>query len=74
MFHNSKGDLVEPANLQLHNNEQSLLCIDKNDPTRIINFDLGAGKIVEEYDVGSKGNMRVEAITGNSKNAGVTAE
>jgi hypothetical protein len=43
------GKLLEPENLLLHNNECSMLFIDKNDKNRLINFDLETGKVVEEY-------------------------
>ena len=42
-----KGNPLEPENLLLHNNEQNLLFKDKF-TKQLYNFDLEAGKIVDE--------------------------
>ncbi len=48
------GHVFEPQNLLLHNNESSMLFIDKLDKNRLINFDLEAGKVVEEFNTEGK--------------------
>ena len=50
------GRLFEPSNLMLHNNESSMLFIDKHDRNCVVNFDLEKGKVVEKYDTSDKCN------------------
>lgn len=40
------GAVFEPKNLVFHNNESSLLFSDKNNPNRIVNYDMECGKVV----------------------------
>ena len=54
MTKDSNGKVIEPANLLMHNNENSLLFIDKSNPTKVFNFDMEHGKIVSEFDTGDK--------------------
>ena len=37
------GEILEPMNMMLHNNESSMLFIDKNNKNRVINYDLESG-------------------------------
>jgi hypothetical protein len=46
---NEEGNVIHPHSLILHQNESQLLFTDKNDPTQIFNFDMEAGKIVEQF-------------------------
>ena len=38
-----RGNVIEPSNMMLHNNESSMLFVDKHDKNKVINFDLHAG-------------------------------
>lgn len=64
-----EGGYYEPQNLLLHNNESSMLFVDKFDKNRLINFDLEHGKVVDEYDVTGKCNQGIKMITNEFKNA-----
>jgi hypothetical protein len=46
MLKDSKGNILEPENLLLHNNENNLLFKDRM-TNQLINFDLESGKIVD---------------------------
>ena len=50
LIKDKNGEVVEPRNLMLHDNESSLLFADSKDKNRLINFDLEKGQIAEEYD------------------------
>lgn len=39
----TRGDVLEPMNIMLHNQESSMLFIDKNDKNRLVNYDLESG-------------------------------
>lgn len=67
------GGFFEPVNLLLHNNESSMLFIDKRDKNRMVNYDLESGKVVEEFDVTGKCNDGVKMVTNEFKNAQSTA-
>ena len=43
VIRDQRGDVLEPSNMMLHNNESSMLFIDKNDKNRVINYDLESG-------------------------------
>jgi len=40
VIRDQRGDILEPTNMMLHNNESSMLFIDKNDKNRVISYDL----------------------------------
>lgn len=40
--------------MMLHNNESSMIFIDKNDSNRVISYDLEAGAIADEFNLRSK--------------------
>lgn len=44
------GNHLEPTNLIMHNNESNLMFIDKQNHSKVINYDLEVGKVVEEFD------------------------
>lgn len=43
VIRDQRGDVLEPTNMMLHNNESSMLFIDKNDKNRVVSYDLEAG-------------------------------
>lgn len=45
----NRGDILEPTNVLLHNNESNLMFVDKNDRNRLLNFDLEKGQITEDF-------------------------
>lgn len=47
----NQGQVVEPSNLMLHNNEASMLLVDQKNKSRVLNFDLEKGAIVDEFQV-----------------------
>ena len=49
-----RGDVLEPCNIMLHNNESSMLFIDKNDRNRVVNYDLESGQIADEFRTHNK--------------------
>jgi hypothetical protein len=55
----------------LHNEEQSLLFVDQNDTTKVCNFDLNAGKIVDEFRL-NKGQSVLQ-LANEFKNSQTTA-
>jgi hypothetical protein len=55
----------------LHNDEQSLIFVDQNDTTKVYNFDLNAGKIVDQFRL-NKGQSVIQLAT-EFKNAQTTA-
>mmetsp|Transcript_1642 Transcript_1642/g.2272 ORF Transcript_1642/g.2272 Transcript_1642/m.2272 type:complete len:80 (-) Transcript_1642:788-1027(-) len=67
------GEVLEPSNIMLHNNESSMLFIDKNNKNRVVNFDLEAGAIADEYNLESKlGESGAKMIVNEFKNASNT--
>jgi hypothetical protein len=46
-----------------------MLFVDKKDKNRLVNFDLEAGKVVEEYDTTGKCNQGIKMVTNEFKNA-----
>jgi len=48
--------IINPSSLILHNGESQLIFTDKNDSSQIFNFDLEAGKIVEQYQADKSAN------------------
>ena len=48
LLKDSKGNVLEPENLLLHNNENNLMFVDKK-TSQLINFDLESGKIVDQF-------------------------
>lgn len=70
----ARGEVLEPSNMMLHNNESSMLFIDKHNRNRVINFDLEAGAIADEYNLESKlGESGAKQIINEFKNASNTA-
>lgn len=43
VIRDQRGDVLEPTNMMLHNNESSMLFIDKNDKNRVVSYDLESG-------------------------------
>jgi hypothetical protein len=70
MIKDSKGNIIEPTNLMLHNGESNLLFIDKFDQKRMFNFDLEGGKVVSEFNTHKNG---VDMISSQTKNGQTTA-
>lgn len=54
VIRDTRGDVLEPSNMMLHNNESSMLFIDKNDRNRVVNYDLESGQIADEFRTHSK--------------------
>ncbi len=54
IIRDQRGDILEPTNMMLHNNESSMIFIDKNDSNRVISYDLEAGSIADEFNLRSK--------------------
>ena len=74
VIRDSRGDILEPTNMMLHNNESSLLFIDKNDSNRVVSYDLEAGAISDEFKLRSKlGEQGAQMIVNEFKNASNTA-
>ena len=48
--------IINPSSLILHNGESQMIFTDKNDSSQIFNFDLEAGKIVEQYQADKSAN------------------
>ena len=69
LLKDKSGQVLEPSNLLLHNNESSMMFIDKHDKNRLINFDLEAGKVVEEFDTTGKCNDGIKIVTNEFKNS-----
>mmetsp|Transcript_6690 Transcript_6690/g.10747 ORF Transcript_6690/g.10747 Transcript_6690/m.10747 type:complete len:303 (-) Transcript_6690:48-956(-) len=68
-FKNEDGESITPANLMLRKGETSLIFNDEKDPSQLFNFDLGAGKIVEQFQADpSKKNGGVNHFTNTLKN------
>ena len=60
------GNVYEPSNLLMHNNESNFMFIDKNDSSKVVNFDLEKGQVVEEYQVPVAGG--INQLTSERKN------
>jgi site-specific recombinase XerD len=73
LMKDKKGEVLQPSNLLLHNNEGSMLFVDKNNKNRLVNFDLEAGKVVEEYHTTEETGDGVKCITNEFKNSQNTA-
>ena len=70
VIRDQRGDVMEPTNIMLHNNESSMLFIDKNDKNRVFNYDLESGKIADEFRTHSKfGEGGISMIVNEFKNA-----
>ena len=68
------GEILEPMNMMLHNNESSMLFIDKNNKNRVVNYDLESGQVADEYNMQDKlGARGIEMIVNEFKNASNTA-
>lgn len=46
---NSKGDVINPTNMMLHNSEGQMIFLDENERSRMYTYDLEHGKIVDEF-------------------------
>ena len=66
------GDVVEPSNMMLHNNENNLLFVDGAQRNKVMNFDLERGAIVDEYRM-EKDVPNVLQLTNEFKNSQATA-
>ena len=54
----------------LHNNESSMLFVDKNDKSRVVNYDLEAGQISDEFKLHEKyGGKGVDMLVNEFRNA-----
>ena len=68
------GEVIEPRNLALHNNESSLLFLDSKDKNRVINYDLEKGQIADEYHTKEAlGDLGLDQIVNEAKNGQTTA-
>lgn len=63
------GNHFEPKNLLLHNNESSMLFMDKFDTNCLVNYDLETGKVVETFDLKGQCNEGIKMVTNEAKNA-----
>jgi hypothetical protein len=67
--------IINPSSLILHNGESQLIFTDKNDSSQIFNFDLEAGKIVEQYQADKSANTsQIRHLTNRQKNGQSTTE
>ena len=74
VIRDNQGDVLEPMNMMLHNNESSMLFVDKKNKNRVVNYDLESGQIADEFDMGDKlGADGVAMIVNEFKNASNTA-
>ena len=74
VIRDTRGDVLEPTNMMLHNQESSMLFIDKNDPNRVVNYDLEKGQVADEYNLrGKLGDAGTTRIVNEFKNAQNTA-
>ena len=74
IIRDDSGKVLEPSNIMLHNNESSMMFIDKNDRNRIVNFDLEAGRIADEINLKTKlGDAGAKMIVNEFKNSSNTA-
>ena len=65
-----RGDILEPTNILLHNNESSILFVDKNDRNRLVNFDLEKGQIADDMHLGDElGELGISQVVNEYKNA-----
>lgn len=56
--------------MMLHNNESSMLFIDKNDKNRVVSYDLESGQIADEFNLrGKLGDTGCSMIVNEFKNA-----
>ena len=46
---NEYGDKIKPCNVMLHQNESQMIFCDEHDRSQLYNFDMEAGKIVEQF-------------------------
>ena len=49
VLRDQRGDVIEPSNMMLHNNESSMIFVDKHDKNRVINMDLNTGQVADEF-------------------------
>lgn len=67
--------IIHPYSLMLHNGESQLIFTDKNDSSQIFNFDLEAGKIVEQYQADkSIDTSKIRHLTNKIKNGQSSTE
>ena len=65
----ANGELIEPRNITLHNNESSMLFLDSKDPNRVINYDLEKGQIADEYHTKEAlGELGLDQVVNEAKN------
>ena len=70
-----EDQVIKPCNLMLHRGEGSLLFCNELDKSQMFNFDLEAGKIVEQFTAEKhSGNSQMRQLTSRVKNGQVEAE
>ena len=68
------GEIIEPRNITLHNNESSMLFLDSKDKNRVINYDLEKGQIADEYHTKEAlGDLGLDQVVNEAKNGQATA-
>jgi len=72
LIKDSKGQIVNPSNLILHNNEQNILIKDEDNMSKIINYDLEKGQVVDEFSL-QEDDKQADRLTGEFKNSQNTA-
>uniref|UniRef100_A0A7S3CJU9 Vacuolar import/degradation Vid27 C-terminal domain-containing protein n=1 Tax=Strombidium rassoulzadegani TaxID=1082188 RepID=A0A7S3CJU9_9SPIT len=74
-----EGEVIRPQNVMLHNQEKQMIFSDAQDPSKLFNFDLESGKIVEEFRAEKKGNAKSDVsnlvhITNKERNGQTQSE
>jgi len=72
---NDQGETIRPCNIMLHHNESQMIFCDSHDQSKMFNFDMERGKIVEEFTADKEKNISsMRHITNKFKNAQSTTE
>ena len=70
-----EGEVIRPCNIMLHHNESQMIFCDSHDQSKMFNFDMERGKIVEEFVADSQKEISsMRHITNKFKNAQSTSE
>ena len=70
----NKGQIIEPRNITLHNNESSMLFLDSKNNNRVISYDLEKGQIADEFHTEEAlGELGVDQVVNEMKNGQTTA-
>lgn len=69
------NEVIKPCNLMLHNGEGSLVFCNERDKSQMFNFDLEAGKIVEQFSAEKQTSLaEMKQLTSRVKNGQVNAD